>query len=122
MILINLLSATNHPEAQMIEQRNLLLPFLTEVRFKKSVNKAVTWKSQNCDGDQACEENKNDLFLLSMIMESKTRNIRQEDILPLLLRGDDDKYEFMFFTMMMNERKMHCESRFKVSVFLYQSD
>ena len=41
MILINLLSATNHPEAQMIEQRNLLIPFLTEVRLKKC--------EQSCD-------------------------------------------------------------------------
>lgn len=52
-----------------------------------------------------------------MIMESKTRGIRQEEILPLLMRSDQNKYELMFFTMMMNERKVHCQSE-EVSFFL----
>merc|ERR1712150_299801 len=94
MILINLINETNHPAANLIEQRNLLLPLMAE----------------KCNGNQECEENKNDLFLLSMIMESKTRGIRQEEILPLLMRSDQNKYELMFFTMMMNERKVHCQS------------
>ena len=51
-----------------------------------------------------------------MIMESKTRGIRQEEILPLLMRSDQNKYELMFFTMMMNERKVHCQSE-QVSFF-----
>merc|ERR1711935_280419 len=94
MILVNLLSNTNHPEANLIEQQNLLLPLMAE----------------NCNGNQKCEDNKNDLFLLSMIMESKTRGIRQDELLPLLMRSDQNKYELMFFTMMMNERKVHCQS------------
>ena len=54
-----------------------------------------------------------------MIMESKTRGIRQEEILPLLMRSDQNKYELMFFTMMMNERKVHCQSE-QVSFFNYE--
>lgn len=55
------------------------------------------------------------MFLLAMIMESKTRKIGKEEILPLLYRGEKDTYEFMFFTLMLDERKKLCEQRNMVS-------
>ena len=65
---------------------------------------------QECDDDDDdCKENKNDLILLAMIMESKTRGISMNEILPLLYRDDPDHYELMFFIMMLNERQQLCE-------------
>lgn len=51
------------------------------------------------------------MFLLIMIMESKTRKIGKEEILPLLYRGEKDTYEFMFFTLMLEERKKLCQQQ-----------
>ena len=39
MILINLINETNHPAANLIEQRNLLLPLMAEVSNEEAVSR-----------------------------------------------------------------------------------